>query len=78
MSELKLQVAQINEDTVLIVIRGDFTRFSSMEKARRVKDELREFQSRINKPILFIDDSFCFESMNDEQLKQIGLQRIKD
>lgn len=78
MSEFDLQVDQISEDTVLIVVRGDFSRFSSMERAKGAQDLLREWQTRVNKPILFIDHSFGFEQMDDEQLKQIGLQRIKD
>lgn len=76
MSELNLQVDQISEETVLIVVRSDFSRFNSLEEAKRAQDQLREWQSRINKPILFIDHSFDFEQMDDEQLLKLGLQRV--
>jgi len=71
-------IEQIHADTVMIVVRGEFTRFGSLEDAQLFRGHLEELAKKSTKPIVFLDDSMSIEQFDDEQLKQIGLQRIKD
>lgn len=76
MSKFDIQLDQVADDTALVIIRGDFTRFASLEQAKQARDELRECQIKIGKPLMFIDNSFEVEMLNDQQLLELGLQRI--
>lgn len=77
MSKFDIQLDQVADDTALVIIRGDFSRFASLEQAKQASHELREWQMKIGKPIMFIDNSFEVEMLNDRQLLELGLQRIK-
>ena len=77
MSKLDFQIDQVGEDTALVIIRGDFTRFTSLDQAKKIRHELSEWQEKIGQPIMFIDKNLEIEKLNDQQLLELGLQRIK-
>jgi hypothetical protein len=63
---------------VLIVVHAGTKSFSSPEKIEYVREQLEQFRLTIGKPIMCLHPDLSIESLNDEQLKKIGLQRIKD
>lgn len=71
-------VEQINADTVLIVVRGEYTRFESLVDAQLFRGHLEEFSKQAAKPVVFLDESVGLEQLDDEKLATLGLQRIKD
>lgn len=73
-----INVEQIHADTVLIIVRGDFQSFGSLEKAKYVREQLESFSSTVGKPVMYLHPELSVESLNDEQLTALGLQRIKD
>lgn len=73
-----IDVEQIHADTVLIIVRGDFTRFNSLEKAKYMREQLESFSLTVGKPIMYLHPELSIESLNDEHLAALGLQRIKD
>jgi hypothetical protein len=78
MAENIIDVEQIHADTVLIVVRGDFQSFCSLEKAKYVREQLEGFSLKVGKPVMYLHHELSIESLNDEQLAVLGLQRIKD
>lgn len=78
MDQYPITVEQIHADTVLIVVRGDFQSFNSLEKAKYVREQLESFSLTVGKPVMYLHPDLSVESLNDEQLAAIGLQRIKD
>ena len=48
MAENIIDVEQIHADTVLIVVRGDFQSFGSLEKAKYVREQLEGFSLRVS------------------------------
>lgn len=78
MDQYPITIEQIRADTVLIVVRGDFKSFDSLEKAKHVREQLESFSLTAGKPVMYLHPDLSVESLNDEQLAAIGLQRIKD
>ncbi|AXY57282.1 hypothetical protein CDG60_12320 [Acinetobacter chinensis] len=78
MTKHTFDVEQIQPDAVLIIIRGEFTRFASLTDAQQFRGHLEEVSARVGKPIFFFDHSLGIEQLNDQKLAALGLQRIKD
>lgn len=71
-------IEQIHADTVMVVVRGEYTCFDSMEDAASFREWLNEFSKLASKPVVFLDKSVGLEQLDDEKLASLGLQRIKD
>ena len=76
MSDSKLTLDQINPDAALIIIRLETTQFPTLEGAKRIKEHLKKVSREIGKPVLFLNRDHSVEQLNDDQLRNIGLQRI--
>lgn len=73
-----IEVEQIHNDTVLIIVRGDFTRFTSLEFAKAFRERLEQVACKTGKPVMILEDSFKIEQLDDSRLAALGLQRIKN
>ena len=71
-------IEQIHADTVMVVVRGEYMNFDSMEEVPRFHGWLNEFSKQASKPVVYLDKSVDLEQLNDEKLATLGLQRIKD
>lgn len=76
MTENIIEIDQIHADAVLIVVRGDFTRFSSLECAKSFREHMEELACKTEKPVIMLNHTDKVEGLNDSQLEAIGLQRI--
>jgi|GEM_PF-1911320 len=76
MKNLKLLTEQIHSDTALVVVRGDFSSFSSVEEARSTAERIVEAFKDVGKTAFLLDDRFKIEQLTVEQLEHLGLQRI--
>lgn len=69
-------IEQIHADTVLIVVRGECSRFESLVEAHLFRGHLAEFSKLAAKPVVLLGESVSLEQFDDEQLAALGLQRI--
>ncbi|MCU4496354.1 hypothetical protein [Acinetobacter ursingii] len=76
MKDLNLQVDQISPDAQMIIVRGDFRSFSSVDEAHSVAKQLHKSLDVLGKPVLFMDRSMSIEQISVEQLERLGFQRI--
>lgn len=76
MDDLDIHLDRIRSDTVLIVVKGDFSSFQSVEIAKATAKNILDAFGPAGKPVILIDQNFSIDQLDSEQLKALGLQRI--
>ena len=76
-NNIGIDLSTVSDQTKLLVISVDSSAFDSEEKRSKTLAHVRKMTNYIDVPVIVIDRSnTSIQALNDEQLANIGLQRI--
>lgn len=74
--QLGLDFKLVNSDTVLVLAKVDFRKFTDCDQMRNEIDQIQKGFKQSGKQVIIFDSGYSFEVLTDEQLQAKGLKWI--